>query len=341
LSCENYLRKRAVIMPLRLSLKHSSATFLLAASVFVSSPAMAGFQWVAPNDPASAPAMAMPQEMSATPSFAPAPATGPEIISPVVITGGQQSQQPQPMMQQPMMMTQPMQPAPMQVANNAVVLGFARSVPLAVALRQILPSGYAFSIDQDVDMGTLVSFQGGKPWRDTLRDTLAPAGLVMREEGQMISVGYATHGAMPMMTAPRPQATAPTNYQSGAEPRNLAFAPVPQTALTPPPAMELSPMTATPDMATTETWSGTRGEHLRKILEDWSRRANVEFDWLSEYDYPLQASVSFSGNFEGAVRMLLAGFEGAHPQPVAELHSNPNMGQMVLVVRTRGNPNSD
>lgn len=325
-------------MPVRLSLKHSGAAFLLAASVFVSSPAMAGFQWVAPNDPASAPSMAAPQELSATPSFAPAPATGPEIISPVVITGNQQPQQP--VMPQPMMMTQPMQPAPMQVADNAVVLGFARSVPLAVALRQILPGGYAFSIDQDVDMGTLVSFQGGKPWRDTLRDTLAPAGLVMREQGQMISVGYATHAAMPVMTAPKPQAP---SYQAGAEPRNLTFtAPVPETALTPPASMELSPnLTVGSDMAVTETWSGSRGEHLRKILEDWSRRANVEFDWLSEYDYPLQASVSFSGNFESAVRTLLAGFEGAHPQPVAELHANPNMGQMVLVVRTRGNPNSD
>ena len=88
-------------------------------------------------------------------------------------------------------------------------------------------------------------------------------------------------------------------------------------------------------------WAAERGESLQKVLESWCRRSNVEFDWLAEYDYPLAASVSFSGTFEQAVRNLLAGFENAHPQPIAELHTNPSLGQMVLVVQTRGNTNSD
>ncbi len=45
--------------------------------------------------------------------------------------------------------------------------------------------------------------------------------------------------------------------------------------------------------------------------------------------------------FEEAVRNLLSGFEGSHPQPVAELHINPRLGQTVLIVQTRGNSNSD
>jgi hypothetical protein len=300
-------------MPDRLSLTYAGAAFLVAVGVSVSSPAMAGFQWIAPSDAAAAPPMSAPQELGPTPSFAPPPAAAgsPEIISPVVITGNA-----------------PAQTAPAQPADNAVVLGFAKSVPLAVALRQILPNGYAFSVDQNVDMGTLVSFQGGRSWRDTLRDALAPAGLVMREEGQMISIGYATAPAPAPMEA----------YQKGTEPKSLTFAPIPEAAAAPPAPMEVP---ALQSAGTTETWSAERGDRLRKTLEDWSRRANVEFDWLSEYDYPLQASVSFSGGFQEAVRTLLSGFEGAHPQPVAELHDNPGMGQMVLVVRTRGNPNSD
>jgi hypothetical protein len=324
-------------MPDRLSLKHAGAAFLLAVGVFASSPAMAGFQWIAPSEPAAAPPMSPQQDLTPPPSFlqippAPAPATNsaPEIISPVIITGDagpQASQAPQ----------APSSPPP--PPDKGVVQGFARSVPLAVALRQILPSGYAFSIDQDVDMGTLVSFQGGHPWRDTLRDALAPVGLVMHEQGQMVSVGFPAHA--PMAATPEPHAPS-SSYQAGREPKSLMLPPaasVPLSALSSAPPLDMGMGAGT--AAVSQSWNAERGEHLRKILEGWCQRANVEFDWLSEYDYPLQASFTFAGNFESAVRNLLTGFQGAHPQPVAELHSNQALGQMVLVVQTRGNTNSD
>jgi len=90
-----------------------------------------------------------------------------------------------------------------------------------------------------------------------------------------------------------------------------------------------------------DTWTAARGETLHKALEGWSRRAGAEFEWSAEYDYPLEASISFTGTFEEAVRSLLSGFEDAHPQPVAELHANPGAGQMVLVIQTRGNSYTD
>jgi Toxin co-regulated pilus biosynthesis protein Q len=90
-----------------------------------------------------------------------------------------------------------------------------------------------------------------------------------------------------------------------------------------------------------DTWTASRGDTLHKVLEDWSHRAGAEFEWSAEYDYPLQASVSFTGTYEEAVRSLLSGFEEAHPQPVAELHANPGAGQMVLVIQARGNSYTD
>ncbi|MBV8061694.1 MAG: TcpQ domain-containing protein, partial [Alphaproteobacteria bacterium] len=74
---------------------------------------------------------------------------------------------------------------------------------------------------------------------------------------------------------------------------------------------------------------------------EWCGRVHVEFNWMAEYDYPLEASFGFNGTFEEAVRDLLTGFEAAHPQPVAELHTNPAIGQMVMIVQTRGNTDSD
>jgi hypothetical protein len=312
--------------------------------------------------------MGVPQ--SVTPAPPPAQATAaPEIISPVVITG---NAAPQPaavteMVPAPAPVSPPSPPslpppspppavapspptplaastAAAQPQDNNIVRGFAKSVPLAVALRQILPTGYAFSIDQDVDMGTLVSFRGGHPWRDTLRDALEPVGLVVREQGQMVAIGYPTRlpaPAAPITSAsvtPAPAAASGMNYQLGAQPKSLAIPSAPSILSAPEPA---PPDAISEPLPLPENWTAERGQGLRKVLDEWSQRSHVEFDWLSEYDYPLQASVSFTGSFENAVRSLLTGFEGAHPQPVAELHSNPNLGQMVLVVQTRGNTNSD
>ena len=234
---------------------------------------------------------------------------------------------------------------------NDVVHGFAKNVPLVVALRQILPSGYAFSVDANIDMGTPVSFTGGHAWRDTLETALQPVGLSMHEQGQMVSIGHADDGGaqapspglQPAANRPAPLSNAAA--RSGLEPQPMH--PLPMTTVTSTGGDIVTPLNGSggPLPADAEaingSWSAERGDNLKKVLETWCRRAHVEFDWLAEYDYPLQASVSFSGSFEEAVRQLLAGFEGAHPQPVAELHTNPNMRQTVLIVQTRGNTNSD
>lgn len=242
--------------------------------------------------------------------------------------------------------------------SSDVVKGFANKVPLAVALRQILPTGYAFSIDPNVDMGTLVSFQGGRSWRSTLQEAIMPVGLVMRERGgQMVSVGYpggqsARGGSKERVikaSAGRSSRSQPpaasrdfadTNLDSGAFSADVSddgYAPqVASSSMAPAYSDTVSAQSSGP-----RVWTAARGASLRKILEGWCARAHVEFNWLAEYDYPLQASATFRGTFEDAVRSLLIGFENAQPQPVASLHANPRLGQMVLVVQSRGNTNSD
>jgi type IV pili sensor histidine kinase/response regulator len=93
--------------------------------------------------------------------------------------------------------------------------------------------------------------------------------------------------------------------------------------------------------AVSESWTAERGQTLHKVMSDWCRRANVEFQWQAEYDYPIEASLRFNGSFEDAVRNLLIGFENAQPQPIAQLHTNPGAGQTILIVQTRGNTSTD
>ena len=253
-------------------------------------------------------------------------------------------------------------PAVSSSASGPAVLGFANHVPLTVALRQILPPSYSFSIDQDVDMGVAVSFKGGKPWRQTLAETLAPVGLGMHEQAQMVvisrldSVASIIKPTEPLTSFVAPSAAAtPVTVQSAVQPSSVA-APAPYMQTPPPSAVPTAPLesaaVAVPldqptravsknEIAVPETWNADRGDSLRKVLTTWSKRSHVEVEWLAEYDYPLQASVNFVGTYEAAVRALLVGFEDAHPQPVAQLHTNPTMGQRVLVVRARGNSNKD
>ncbi len=55
-----------------------------------------------------------------------------------------------------------------------VIEGFGSDMPLALALRQIVPPKYAFSFGDGVNAGTKVSWDGGKPWNEVLSDALAP-----------------------------------------------------------------------------------------------------------------------------------------------------------------------
>lgn len=69
-----------------------------------------------------------------------------------------------------------------------VVQGFGTRVPLVIALRQILPSGYSFAHGDGVDLGASVDWKGGKPWNDVLNDTLSAAGLKASVTGETVFI---------------------------------------------------------------------------------------------------------------------------------------------------------
>lgn len=235
-------------------------------------------------------------------------------------------------------------------SGEKVVSGFANKVPLAVALRQLLPSDYGFSVDNDVSLSTQVSWRGGRAWKEVMTDMLQDAGLGMKENGQMIritrsgSAAPSTSAAPILSSSPAPalQPLASKNVPehvlklpSGMTSESAGSLSSPSPSLAAP--SSLPEVQAAAPVRTTETWSAGRGDMLRKVLEAWAKRAGVEFNWTAEYDYPLQASISITGSFEDAVRNLLSGFQEAQPQPVARLHNNPTAGQTVLVVESRGN----
>lgn len=58
--------------------------------------------------------------------------------------------------------------------NFAVVEGFGKEMPLALALSQIVPAEYAYSFGEGVNPGMRVSWNGGQPWNEVLAAALEP-----------------------------------------------------------------------------------------------------------------------------------------------------------------------
>ncbi len=322
--------------------------------------ASAGFQWVSPIEKAPTPIVP-----------APAPVSGADMPAPMQLPGAPEVAPPSAVVAPPV---QAAAPAPSPATE--LVEGFGRDIPLNVALKQILPSSYGFALD-GVDAGMLVSWEGGKAWYHVLDDMLTKAKLYGREEGQIIKISPAKlHDAAPAdqkAETPAPAAVAandpplivppmpvlenapvvqpiestPPAAAKGIEP--LVILPTGQAAvepaLPPIPQGELVAPNATmmPQLQPTaaEMWRAEPGDHLHAVIKKWCARANVELVWSTEYDYPVQASVNFSGSFEDAVRGLLIGFVEAKPQPYGRLHDNPSVGQRTLVIEARGNTNSD
>ena len=66
-------------------------------------------------------------------------------------------------------------------------VGFGRDLPLALALSQVVPAEYSYAFAQNVNVGTMVSWQGGKPWNIVLDEMLAPNGMKADiQDGQII-----------------------------------------------------------------------------------------------------------------------------------------------------------
>jgi hypothetical protein len=62
-------------------------------------------------------------------------------------------------------------------AEFTEAVGFGRDLPLALALSQVVPPEYSYAFARNVNVGTTVSWQGGKPWNEVLADMLAQNGM--------------------------------------------------------------------------------------------------------------------------------------------------------------------
>lgn len=66
--------------------------------------------------------------------------------------------------------------------------GFGTDIPLALALREVVPADYAYSFGDGVNPGYRISWTGGKNWLEVVREMIAPLGLQADISGKVVSI---------------------------------------------------------------------------------------------------------------------------------------------------------
>lgn len=68
-------------------------------------------------------------------------------------------------------------PTPPKRPRYRLATGFGHDVPLAFAVRQVVPPRVHVIFDRGVDRDVLVSWHGGQPWDKVIRTTVTTLGL--------------------------------------------------------------------------------------------------------------------------------------------------------------------
>ena len=142
-----------------------------------------------------------------------------------------------------------------------VIEGFGSDMPLALALRQVVPAQYAFSFGRGVNPGYLVSWEGGKPWNLVLDDMLRPLNIKALIQGNVVKV---VSGAAPVAPAPEPVPVAEDS---------AALAPLPEAAPLETPEAEVLPVKADKKA---EKLSKKEAEKLAKKAKVLEEKADEE-----------------------------------------------------------------
>lgn len=219
--------------------------------------------------------------------------------------------------------------------SDAVVEGFGKDLPLAMALRDIVPPQYAYSFSPRDIAGVKISWRGGKPWQDVLKDALAPYDLGMSIDGKALAIFSKQYSiSSPSAALPVPAqamiAAQPTPESASVDPLPLVTPPAPPTR--PEPTATSYRTTTAMDVKATRKWEARPGTTLRQTLESWTKDANVELSWSTPYDYPISNAFYFDGDFAQAVDSLLSSYGGENPSPKGRLYPNLPEGPSVLMV---------
>lgn len=238
------------------------------------------------------------------------------------------------------------------------VEGFGNDIPMALAMRQIVPATYSFSFD-GVNPGKPISWSGGKGWDIILKDILKSADAKATLNGTNITISeagdtldgerlaiinapdslikeYKRPEPAQVAAAPSPApAQAQRRQQQGQQQREGG----PVSLVAPGDDMTASAPQRTAPQPGGNTWMAAPGERVSDILKDWTRREGVELFWNVKTDYTLEKSTRLQGSLEEVANALLM-IASKSGNMQARIYPNLPDGPAVLLVRSTSPDNS-
>ncbi len=201
------------------------STLLCFGLLVAATPALAGFQWVAPAEDPTVPDVVVPVPSSQqTPQEAVEDIYAAERRTNRALTPAPVAPAPvAPVANEPIT-AQDTQVSPSASHNSTTeqsgevnaVYGFGENLPLAIALREIVPAGFSYSFQKGVNAGTAVSWDGkGQSWTRVVADMLAPHGLIAALHGRVLMIAVMPQ---PKQETPKKETMAPPQTALAAEP---------------------------------------------------------------------------------------------------------------------------
>lgn len=199
------------------------------------------------------------------------------------------------------------------------VVGFGTDIPLALALQQVAPAGYAFSFGESINPGAKVSWSGGDNWVNVMQGMIEPLGLQASIRGRVIFVNHQHEAAAAPQIIESPAGIEPpADIEPAAgmeQPVNLnrvAINDPGQSGQTQPqktvkvlserqPLAKIAPAAGEERMV----WEAKAGDSLKETLETWSKTGNFDVTWSAMHDYTIESDVLVAGEFDMALKSLI------------------------------------
>ncbi|MEZ5815343.1 MAG: TcpQ domain-containing protein [Alphaproteobacteria bacterium] len=242
-------------------------------------------------------------------------------------------------------------------------VGFGKDMPLALALQQIAPPGYAFSFGENINPGMKVSWTGGRAWSAVMDDMIAPLGLQASIRGKAIFIHHQKQSALREPLAQSPVALEPSagedeiaagmpatmQAETGAQVRRKLIqdpGAVPQLQS----QDTLDTLEASPGQGVqksgipekqTGVWEAEKGDSLKQTLSAWSRKGAFDLEWNASHDYALISDVLVAGKVDQALKVLLLTGVGADNAPaLTYVDAADNSSDAKLIIDDQKNPAS-
>ena len=221
-------------------------------------------------------------------------------------------------------------------AETPDTVGFGNDIPLALALQQIAPAGYAFSFGENINPGVKVSWTGGKAWTDVMQDMIAPLGLEASIRGKSIVIRNEQHSAIvpkPALIEPAAgNSDSPVIFEEDTSSLRRQAIQDPGIAGQEQPSETIEVIDGVNaqssnllDEPTREAsiWEADQGDSLKQTLSLWSKKANFDVEWKAAHDYVLVSNVLVAGNFNSALKALLINSLSQEERPTITFVQSP------------------